>query len=108
MRVIGESGVVLAILKEKDIFGEIAFVYGSARSASVVAREDSELLILDKTLIENLSKTDPAIKYILIENMMVSVKDKLINANSMIEKPQLIIKNKKPLQNQNLFHIHND
>ena len=90
---LSEVGISLGLLKEKDIFGEIGFAYGFARSASVVAKEDSTLLLIDRNILDNLSKTDPAIKNILINNMVTSLSDKLTQANKKIER--LTVENKK-------------
>ena len=79
-----QGGARLNILKEKEIFGEIGFVYGLERSATVVAREDTTLLAINHTLMENLSKSDPMIKTVLIRNLLTSLSDKLIQANIII------------------------
>jgi len=85
VKVVSGTGVVLGYLNERDVFGEIGFVYGVSRSATVAAEEETVIAILDKTLVENVSQTDPALKTVLIKNILLSMSKKLTQANSMIE-----------------------
>ena len=49
--VLSEDGreVILSILKDGDIFGEMSLLDGKPRSASVIATDDTELIILRRT-----------------------------------------------------------
>ena len=97
---VSEAGISLGFLKEKEIFGEIGFAYGFERSATVVAREDSTLLAIDRSLLENLSKSDPAIKQVLMNNMVTSLSNKLIQANKKIENLTIEIQKLKAMLNR--------
>ncbi|MBI5182757.1 MAG: cyclic nucleotide-binding domain-containing protein [Nitrospinae bacterium] len=57
--------IVLATLKEDDFFGEIAFLTGRPRIASVMTVEDSEILELKRTDLERYSDKYPMIKDII-------------------------------------------
>jgi len=85
VKVLSGTGVILGYLNEKDIFGEIGFVYGISRNATVIAEEDSTIAILDKWQFENVSQVDPAVKTVLYKNIMLNIVNKLNLANSMIE-----------------------
>ena len=104
MEVFSEAGVSLSILNEKQVFGEIGFAYGLERTASVVAREESTLLVINRNLLENLSKTDPTIKHILLNNMVTSLSKKLIQANRNIERLSIENKKLRDLINQSPKH----
>ena len=84
--VLSENRINLYFLKEKEIFGEIGFVSGMDRNATVVAREESVALVITHNLLENLSNTDPLIKPILLHNMVASLGHKLTQANRRIER----------------------
>ena len=51
----GAGGTILAVLKAGDIFGEMAFLTDTRRTANVVARESVIALKLDRVLFEQLS-----------------------------------------------------
>ena len=51
----GAGGTILAVLKAGDIFGEMAFLTDTRRTASVVARESVIALKLDRVLFEQLT-----------------------------------------------------
>jgi len=85
VKVLSGTGVSLGYLNEKDIFGEIGFVYGLSWNATVIAEEDSTIAILDKWQFENVSQVDPAVKTVLYKNIMLNIVNKLNYANSVIE-----------------------
>ena len=53
--------IILNILKSGDFFGEMAVFDNMPRSATVVAEEDCELLIISRENIENQIKRNPQI-----------------------------------------------
>ncbi len=59
--------ITLANLANGDIFGELAMLDGSARSASVEALEDSELLALPATDVKGLLRDHPELAVKLVE-----------------------------------------
>lgn len=56
-----DVNILLATLKPGDIFGEIAFLTGSDRTASVIAKENMIVLELDRPLIEEMVELKPEI-----------------------------------------------
>jgi CRP-like cAMP-binding protein len=55
----GGKKVELAILAAGELFGEMSFVDGERTSASVVAREVTQIRIVDIGIVDNLDQTDP-------------------------------------------------
>jgi HD-like signal output (HDOD) protein/CRP-like cAMP-binding protein len=51
----GAGGIILAVLKAGDIFGEMAFLTDTRRTANVVARESVIALKLDRVVFEQLT-----------------------------------------------------
>ncbi len=84
--VLSNAGVMLEVLNEKKIFGEIGFLFGTPWTASIVAKEDSNIVSFDKKLIENFSKTDPSAMNILYKNILLSLKNRLAEATCLIER----------------------
>jgi len=55
----GGKKVELAILAAGELFGEMSFVDGERTSASVVARELTQIRIVDIGIVDNLAQTAP-------------------------------------------------
>jgi CRP-like cAMP-binding protein len=55
----GGQMVPLAILAAGDLFGEMSFVDGARTSARVVARELTQVRIVDVGIVDNLDEVDP-------------------------------------------------
>jgi CRP-like cAMP-binding protein len=53
--------VVLATLKENDLFGEMAMISSDERSASVIALEDCEVAVLTREKFLTLPDSSPAV-----------------------------------------------
>ena len=67
----GAGGTILAVLKAGDIFGEMAFLTDTRRTASVVARESVIALKLDRVVFEQLpSEIREKFKDKIIEKMV--------------------------------------
>lgn len=82
--IIDEQGkeIILAILGPGDYFGEMtALEDGSARSACVVTREKSEVLILAKQYFREIISANPDIVFGLLKNSI----ERLREANKKIE-----------------------
>lgn len=58
-KIVNGSEVVLAMLKEGDMFGEMALLENKARSASAIAREDCVLGVINRTNFDAMVKTEP-------------------------------------------------
>jgi len=73
VKVVRTSGdgreVILTILSQYDFFGEMALLDGLARSASVVAAEESELFIIQREEFLNLLKLHPEISINLMQEL---------------------------------------
>jgi CRP/FNR family cyclic AMP-dependent transcriptional regulator len=52
---------VLAVLKEQEIFGEMALIESKPRSASVVALEDVECTVLTRDMFKKLPPNNPGV-----------------------------------------------
>ena len=62
----GRRRRLLAAIPTGSVFGELSFIDGAARSASVVAETDGEVLRLEFEEFETLSRTSPALAYRLL------------------------------------------
>jgi len=60
-----DKAVELGSLSEGDIFGEITFLTGRPRTASVIAASDVEIMEIKKPLIKELTKKHPQVSSVL-------------------------------------------
>ena len=69
---VGEEKVTLHLLKPGDLAGIIGFVGGNAMqiSATVTAKTDSKILLLDRAHFETLLNTQPAIVYYVMRGIV--------------------------------------
>ena len=65
----GDEYVILNYLHEGDYFGEVAALTGAARTANVIAEEDSEFLILPSKALRNLAGRYPGLKELFYTTM---------------------------------------
>jgi serine/threonine-protein kinase len=76
----GDSKVVLGVLGEGDIVGEMALITQEPRSANVVALEDTEACVLNQKLFsQNLAKLPP-----WMEKTIVALADRVAEGNTRI------------------------
>lgn len=80
--VIAKANQHIATMKEGHLFGEMAFVDGFTRSASAIARENSDLLVLVredlvKEDLETMSKEDLLIIHKIFVRIMQTISDRL-------------------------------
>ncbi len=61
--------VILTILGESDFFGEMAILDGLARSANVIATEESEVLLIQRNDFLQLLRSHPEISIILLQEL---------------------------------------
>ena len=61
VKIVDNQEVLLAVLKEGDIFGEMALLESKPRSASAVAYEDCEVLAVNRINFERMVGTQPQI-----------------------------------------------
>lgn len=73
----GGQPCTIATLGKGQIFGEMAFVTRRARTASVLALTDLEVLVLSQQFIQGLTKTMPATVIQILLNLSVILCDRL-------------------------------
>ncbi|MAE51518.1 MAG: cyclic nucleotide-binding protein [Micavibrio sp.] len=83
-----EKKIDLAKLGSGQIFGEMALIFDENRSASVVAVEDCNLIILTRqTLKQKLDRSDPTVRAIvtMLTQRVVTANNEVINKKSDIQ-----------------------
>lgn len=73
--------VILSILGEGDYFGEMALVDDEPRSATVITRQVTELLVISKTNFKRILENNPGISF----NLLKGLQKRLREANRKIE-----------------------
>jgi len=63
----------LTIMKDGEIFGEMSFLDGRPRSATIVAVSDLEAYIIEKSDFETLVDGNPRIIYKLLKNIVFTI-----------------------------------
>ena len=63
----------LTIMKDGDIFGEMSFLDGRPRSATIVAVSDIETYMMEKADFETLVDGNPRIIYKLLKNIVFTI-----------------------------------
>ncbi len=71
------NGVLLTTVAPGGHFGEVAFMDGQARSATVVAREPSTLLVIERSDFHSLTRTDPTIACKLLWCFVLNLSDRI-------------------------------
>lgn len=80
------KGMTVGEILSGEIFGAMAAFTGEKRTATVVAREDAQLLAIPKAEFINLIKAQPEVAITLLENMsrrIQSLNDKLIQSEEI-------------------------
>ncbi|MBI5453634.1 MAG: cyclic nucleotide-binding domain-containing protein [Deltaproteobacteria bacterium] len=72
----------LTIMKDGDIFGEMSFLDGRPRSATVVAVSDIETYMIEKAEFETLVDGNPRIIYKLLKNIVFTIHSIVRGMNS--------------------------
>ena len=72
----------LTIMKDGDIFGEMSFLDGRPRSASIVAISDLETYVLEKSDFETLVEANPRMTYKLMRNIVFTIHSIVRGMNS--------------------------
>jgi CRP/FNR family cyclic AMP-dependent transcriptional regulator len=65
----GENEIVLAVLGEKEFFGEMGLFQKDVRSATVRSKGETKVLTIDKKNFYQTIQKDPSIAYRLLEKM---------------------------------------
>ncbi|MBI5560825.1 MAG: cyclic nucleotide-binding domain-containing protein [Deltaproteobacteria bacterium] len=63
----------LTVMRDGDIFGEMSFLDGRPRSATVVAISDIEVFVVERSDFESLVEKNPWIIYKLMKNIIYTV-----------------------------------
>lgn len=72
----------LTIMKDGEIFGEMSFLDGRPRSATIVAVSDLETYVIDKNDFETLVDDNPRIIYKLLRNIVFTIHSIVRGMNS--------------------------
>ena len=63
----------LTVMKDGDIFGEMSFLEGRPRSATVVAITDIEIFLMERKDFEGLVEKEPWVVYKLMRNIVYTI-----------------------------------
>ncbi len=74
---------LLAILGQGDHFGEIALFLDSPRSATVEARDDSELLVISRNEMERILSKDEKVAVKIYRAMVIALAERLRKTNAI-------------------------
>jgi len=58
-KIVAEKEILIAVLKQNDIFGEMALLTNDARSASAIAHDDATLMVVNRSNFEKMVQTQP-------------------------------------------------
>jgi len=72
----------LTIMKDGDIFGEMSFLDGRPRSATIVAVSDIETYMMDKADFETLVDNNPRVIFKLMKNIVFTIHSIVRGMNS--------------------------
>ncbi|MBI5971194.1 MAG: cyclic nucleotide-binding domain-containing protein [Deltaproteobacteria bacterium] len=72
----------LTMMKDGDIFGEMSFLDGRPRSATIVAISDLETYMIEKSEFEKLVETNPRVIYKLMKNIVFTIHSIVRGMNS--------------------------
>lgn len=75
--------VILCILGESDFFGEMAILDGMARSATVIATEDTTLFIIERNQFLGLLKEYPEVSIALLKELTKRLRDADLKIKSL-------------------------
>ncbi len=80
----GDKEILLAVLGNKDVFGEMALFEKSIRSATVRAKGDVRVLTVDKKTFLRRIQEDPSMAFRILSNMSHRIRE--LNAELTREK----------------------
>jgi CRP-like cAMP-binding protein len=70
----GEEGAIIATLGRGDFFGELALLDGAPRSATAVALEPTQALVLGRSTFERLVETEPGLRQALFAGLVAELR----------------------------------
>jgi len=83
-----DTRIDLASFTVGEIFGELSLIFDEPRSASVVADEDCNLIVITRQTLEHkLDKSDPTVRAIvrMLTKRILTVNNTLVNKQSDVE-----------------------
>lgn len=84
-RIDAEKEVELAVITERNFFGELALIDEMPRSASAVVNKDTVLLAFCKPDLENIKDRNPRVAAKILANIARLVCKRLVRANENLE-----------------------
>lgn len=84
MEVLAEDGSGLALIAPISAVGEVGFMTGQPRSATVRAQEPSSLMVLESSAFENLVSQDAELRASIYHNVVRWLAEKLRDADDLI------------------------
>lgn len=63
----------LTLMKEGEIFGEMSFLDGRPRSATIIAISDLEVFVIERKDFESIVESNPWVIYKLLKNIVFSI-----------------------------------
>ena len=82
-KIVNDTEVILAVLKKGDFFGEMALLVDSPRSASILAFEDCQLMVVNRKNFEQMVTSQPQFVFRLtmtLAERLWSMERQLLNA----------------------------
>jgi CRP/FNR family transcriptional regulator, cyclic AMP receptor protein len=73
----------ISVINAEHIFGELAFIEGTPRSAQIRTIEKVKLLVINEKKAHELFAQDPALGFKMMRNLSIIVCDRLRNINFM-------------------------
>lgn len=70
----GEEGAIIAIMARGDFFGELALIDGAPHSATAVAMEPTETLVLQRDRFQALIETEPQLRHALFAGLVAELR----------------------------------
>lgn len=77
----GHEHLQLAVLRDPEVFGEIAFLEGRRRSARIVALDDVSLVCLDGPRLHALFDEQPRLGYQVVTNLARILSQRVVDIN---------------------------
>ncbi len=80
-----EKSIELAVIKERNFFGELALIDEMPRSASAITSKDTILFAFCKPDLENVRERNPRVAVKIISNIARLICKRLVKANENLE-----------------------
>jgi CRP-like cAMP-binding protein len=74
----------LALFRKGEVFGDMAFLRGARRSASVTTVDDFTAMVFDRDLLYRLFEEDNRIGYIMVRNLACIMSERVMELNFLL------------------------